>query len=172
MDSPNAMRRAQWRAVAAVVGARSRLRPLVYGAAGASAAVDAGRCVFFFYNSHGVMALTAVGGPPAIRALWPVRVWSITGVPPQRARLLVATIVSGIWYLVSVAFYSSGIEWVVESVVELTGMPVLMAARWWIPPLSRGTGSCCVAWYWLKECFCVHSPDIGRWKGGACCVLL
>ena len=47
MDSPNAMRRAQWRAVAAVVGARSRLRPLVYGAAGASAAVvDAGRCVY------------------------------------------------------------------------------------------------------------------------------
>ena len=81
-------------------------------------------------------------------------------------------VVSGIWYLVSVVFYSSGIEWVVESVVELTGMPVLMAARWWIPPLSRGTGSCCVAWYWLKECFCVHSPDIGRWKGGACCVLL
>ena len=40
------MRRAQWRAVAAVVGARSRLRPLVYGAAGASAAVDAGRCVY------------------------------------------------------------------------------------------------------------------------------
>ena len=118
------------------------------------------------------MALPAVGGPPAIRALLPVRVWSTTGVPPQRARLLVATSVSGIWYLVSVVFYSSGIEWVVESVVELTGMPVLMAARWWIPPLSRGTGSCCVAWYWLKECFCVHSPDIGRWKGGACCVLL
>ena len=47
-------------------------------------------------------------------------------------------VVSGIWYLVSVVFYSSGIEWVVESVVELTGMPVLMAARWWIPPLSRG----------------------------------
>ena len=82
------------------------------------------------------MALPAVGGPPAIRALWPVRVWSTTGVPPQRARLLVATIVSGIWYLVSVVFYSSGIEWVVESVVELTGMPVLMAARWWIPPLG------------------------------------
>ena len=45
MDSPNAMRRAQWRAVAAVVGARSLLRPLVYGAAGDSAAVGAGRCV-------------------------------------------------------------------------------------------------------------------------------
>ena len=28
--------------------------------------------------------------------------------PPQRARLLVATTVSGIWYLVSVVFYSSG----------------------------------------------------------------
>ena len=30
------------------------------------------------------MAKPAVGGSPAIRALWPAHVWSITGAPPQR----------------------------------------------------------------------------------------
>ena len=45
-DGRNWRRLRRRRAVAAVVGARSRLRPLVYGAAGASAAVDAGRCVY------------------------------------------------------------------------------------------------------------------------------
>ena len=45
MGSPTAIRRAQWHVVAAGIGARSPLRPLVYGDAGGSAAVGAGRCV-------------------------------------------------------------------------------------------------------------------------------
>ena len=68
--------------------------------------VPLGLCPF---SIHTVLC-RCVGDPPAICVLWPVRAWSTTGVPPQRARLLVATSVSGIWYLVSVVFYSSGIE--------------------------------------------------------------
>ena len=81
MDSPNAMRRAQWRAVAAVVGARSRLRPLVYGAAGA-------------YASRGVVGrvlVTQCGICGASSTLFSTLFWSIGEEAAAASRLLLCT---------------------------------------------------------------------------------